>query len=189
MTQKILSESRKEADEILILPGKSHETKCVCFLLACRKHVLLVSWFVRCALYIFLWMCSLDSGLCLLCELLQIHYSIFWYCHVEMRTKSVCCSLVTASLLHITTLLKWLLEVFQMHFSEKTFFVFISRNPALSCCWSHFSPLPFLPLLSYFTCAMNSTIDSLPSLVARACIDLLQSCIRQHHQQVEGGDP
>jgi len=41
MTQKILPESSKEADEILILPGKTHEEKCACFLFACREFVLL----------------------------------------------------------------------------------------------------------------------------------------------------
>lgn len=50
LNRMILSKYWKEADEIWILPGKTREEKCVCFLFACRKHVLLVSWFARFAL-------------------------------------------------------------------------------------------------------------------------------------------
>lgn len=158
--------ARKKQKKILIHPCKTHKERCACFLFACRKYIFLVSWFVRFALYIF--------ALNLLPQMLAFifHVNIGKFCSCSdcdpsflkvsllhflvisrwIRIKSVCLSLVTASLLYITTLfLKWLYST--CIFYENAFCIFFQK----SC--------PFLLLKSSFI----FTFSALPELFYLCC--------------------
>lgn len=120
LNRMILSKYWKEVDEIWILPGKTHEEKCVCFLFACRKHVLLVSWFARFALYVF----DLNLLLKVLAIICYVNYCnfcscsdsdpsfvtlsfIFWYYHVVIKIKLVFLSVLSQHPCYTSQLFFW----------------------------------------------------------------------------------